>query len=341
MSFSAEKGRCALVTGGAGFIGSHLVDCLLDAGWKVTVLDNFSTGRLDNLSQAASKGARVVNGSVVDAQAVEKAMVGIDVVFHLAALADIVPSIKDPISYFEANVVGTATVVQAAKNLGVKKFVYAASSSCYGLAREHPTTEDADIRPQYPYALTKWLGEELVRHWGSVYKFPWISLRLFNVYGSRGRTSGTYGAVMGVFLAQKLAGAPLTIVGDGTQTRDFTHVSDVARAFLRAAESEVQGEALNVGSGATYSVNYLAELIGGDRVRIPERPGEPKVTFADTRKIAEFLGWEPQVSFESGVAGVLGEIENWRKAPIWNPRSIKEATLDWFTYLGDDRLNRD
>ena len=186
-----------------------------------------------------------------------------------------------------------------------------------------------------PYALTKRLGEEIALHFGQVYKFPVVSLRLFNVYGPRSRTSGTYGAVFGVFLAQKLAGKPFTVVGDGNQTRDFTYVTDVADAFVTAAESSASGVILNVGSGQTVSVNRLCELLGGDKTYIPKRPGEPDCTFADVRRINEVLGWSARVNIESGVQEVLRNIDYWRDAPVWTPSSIATATEDWFKYLGN------
>jgi UDP-glucose 4-epimerase len=186
----------------------------------------------------------------------------------------------------------------------------------------------------YSYALTKYLGEECAFHWRQTYHLPCVSLRLFNVYGPRARTHGTYGAVFGVFLAQKLAGKPFTVVGDGTQTRDFTFVTDVVDAFVKAAESDADGETFNVGSGGSYSINQLVELLGGDVVRIPKRPGEPDCTFADTSKIAARLGWRPQVRFEQGVRIMLDSIQEFRDAPVWNRDSIATATRDWFTYLG-------
>lgn len=171
-------------------------------------------------------------------------------------------------------------------------------------------------------------------HWCQVYKIPSVSLRFFNVYGPRSRTSGTYGAVFGVFLAQKLARQPFTVVGDGTQTRDFTFVTDVADAVVRAAESSVSGEIMNVGSGNTYSVNRLVELLGGEKVHIPKRPGEPDCTFADMTKIRSLLGWHPQVAFEDGVEQMIEHIEYWRKAPVWTVDSVAEATKDWHAFLG-------
>jgi len=325
----------AVVTGGAGFIGSHLVERLLADGHAVVVLDNLSTGRLANLEHLRGQSRLEFNRvDLAEFGRAEEFFRGADWVFHLAALADIVPSIQRPLEYHRANVDGTVAVLEAARAAGVKRFVYAASSSCYGLPDEYPTPETAPIRPQYPYALTKYLAEECVRHWHQVYHLPAVSLRLFNVYGPRARTGGTYGAVFGVFLAQKLAGRPFTVVGDGNQTRDFTFVTDVAEAFVRAAESGVEGEIFNVGSGGTYSVNRLVELLGGEVVHLPKRPGEPDCTFADTAKIERVLGWRARVSFEEGVAVMLGHIEDWRQAPVWEPESIAQATREWFDCLG-------
>lgn len=323
----------AIVTGGGGFIGSHLVDLLVKEGHTVSVLDNFSTGRPDNLS--GHKGHRRVSVHRVDVSrdSLTEWFHDADWVFHLAALADIVPSIQRPLDYHQANVNGTIAVVEAARNAGVKRFVYTASSSCYGIPDDVPTPETAHIRPQYPYALSKALGEQIVMHWGDVYSLPVVSLRLFNVYGPRSRTAGTYGAVFGVFLAQKLNGQPFTVVGDGTQTRDFTYVTDVARAFLAAATSNVRQEIFNVGSGGTYSVNRLVELLKGPVVCIPKRPGEPDCTYADTAKIRTLLNWKPEVSLEEGVGRLLASIEDWRTAPVWTPESISTATKEWFQYL--------
>jgi UDP-glucose 4-epimerase len=327
--------RRIVVTGGAGFIGSHLVERLLADGHTVAVLDNLSTGRMENLDQVKDNlQCSIYRVDVSNYSEIKQFFEGVDWVFHLAALADIVPSIQQPLAYHKANVDGTIAVLEAARSAGVRRFVYAASSSCYGIPDEFPTPETAPIRPMYPYALTKYLGEQYVLHWNKVYRLPCVSLRLFNVYGPRARTTGTYGAVLGVFLAQKLAGKPFTVVGDGKQTRDFTFVTDVVGAFVWAAESEIAGEILNVGSGGTYSVNHLVSLLGGGVVHIPKRPGEPDCTFADIRKISRMLGWKPRVSFEDGVQIMLQNIDQWRDAPVWGENSIAEATRDWFTYLG-------
>lgn len=324
----------AIVSGGGGFIGSHLVDRLLADGHTVTLLDNFSTGRPENLTHhRGHPGLHIVWADVVDLEDTRRHFEGVDWVFHLAALADIVPSIRDPLAYHRANVDGTVAMLEAARSARVKRFIYAASSSCYGIADEFPTRETAPVRPMYPYALTKLIGEQCTLHWNQVYGLPCVSLRLFNVYGPRARTSGTYGAVFGVFLAQKLANRPLTVVSDGTQTRDFTFVTDVVEAFVVAATSEVRGEVFNVGSGGTYSVNTLVELLGGEATYIPKRPGEPDCTLADITKIRRVLGWEPTVSFETGVKIMLENIEQWRDAPVWTPDAISTANREWFKYL--------
>jgi UDP-glucose 4-epimerase len=318
--------RRSLVTGGAGFIGSHLVDRLLADGHEVVVIDDYSTGRPQNLEHLKGHPRLSIHeADICDRPRIAPLFAGIEWVFHLAALADIVPSIERPSDYFRANVIGTQSVLEAARAAGVKRFVYAASSSCYGIPDSYPTPESAAIRPQYPYALTKRLGEELVMHWGQVYGMPVISTRFFNVYGPRSRTSGTYGAVFGVFLAQKLHGQPYTVVGDGTQTRDFTFVTDVTAALTAAAASSVRGEIFNVGSGATYSVNRLVELLGGPKIHIPKRPGEPDCTFADIAKIKDALGWAPKVTIEAGVKAMLENIDYWRQAPVWTPQSIEKA----------------
>ncbi len=323
-----------IVTGGAGFIGSHLTEKLLKDNHKVIVLDNFSTGRKENLAHLKNNSKlRIVKADITNFKAITPYFKGIDWVFHLAALADIVPSIVKPLDYHKNNVDGTVNVLEASRLANVKRFIYTASSSCYGIPDKYPTPETAEIRPQYPYALTKCLGEQYALHWSKLYKLPVISLRLFNVYGPRSRTSGTYGAVFGVFLAQKLRNKPLTVVGDGTQKRDFTFVSDICEAFIKAAKSNIQNEIFNVGSGNPQSINRLVELLGGEVVYIPKRPGEPDCTWADISKIKKALNWQPKVTFETGVRIMLENIDYWRKAPLWTENKIAKATKDWFRYL--------
>ena len=323
----------SLVTGGAGFIGSHLVDALLTQGDEVTVLDNFSTGRPENLNHIENEMELVEVDLSLDGTWTNH-FKGVDRVFHLAALADIVPSIENPDTYYQANVTGSFNVMKACKEFNVGKVVYSASSSCYGIPDIVPTPESAEIRPQYPYALTKFLGEQIVMHWSNVYRVPSVSTRFFNVYGPRSRTSGTYGAVFGVFLAQKLSDKPFTVVGDGKQTRDFTHVEDVTSALITVSESTLEGEIINIGSDNTYSINHIVELLGGDVVHIPKRPGEPDCTWADISKAKKLLKWSPTVSIEQGINNLLDNIDYWSEAPVWDADSISIATRKWFEYLG-------
>ena len=312
-----------------------MVDLLISLGQDVVVVDNFSTGRPDNLAQhRGSPHLRVVEADVCDSSLIAPEFAGARWIFHFSALADIVPSIERPETYLRATVMGTLGVLEAARAAGAERFVYSASSSCYGIPDVYPTPETAAIRTEYPYALSKLLGEQMALHWSRVYRLPVVSLRYFNAYGPRSRTSGTYGAVFGVFLAQKLNGHPFTVVGDGTQTRDFVFVTDVARANLLAAQSGSVGEVFNVGTGAPQSVNRLVELLGGPVVHVPKRPGEPDSTHADICKIRRVLGWEPQVGFEEGVKVMLDHIEDWRAAPVWTVDTIARATRDWFKYLG-------
>jgi UDP-glucose 4-epimerase len=324
----------AVVTGGAGFIGSHMVDLLLDRGFAVRVIDNLVGGRLENLAHRGPDPRLSVD--VRDLRKVQPGdllFAGVSYVFHFAGIGDIVPSIERPTEYMSANVMGTVHALEAARSAGVRKFVYAASSSCYGIATELPTTEHAPIRPEYPYALSKYQGEQAVLHWGQVYKLPVVSVRIFNAYGPRSKTTGAYGAVFGVFLAQKLNGKPLTVVGDGTQRRDFVFATDLARAFLAAAVSSRHQEIYNVGAGNPQPVNRLVELLGGEVVYVPKRPGEPDCTWADIAKITSELGWTPEVSFEAGVAEMVRNIDYWRQAPVWDPASIAQATQTWFAML--------
>lgn len=324
----------ALVTGGAGFIGSHMVDLLLERGYTVRVIDNLVGGREANLAHHAgdprlSLDTRDIRG--IDAA--DSLFRDVRYVFHFAGIGDIVPSIDRPVDYMDTNVMGTVRMLEGARHAQAAKFVYAASSTCYGLAAV-PTREDHPIDPQYPYALSKYMGEQAVFHWERLYRLPANSIRIFNAYGIRSRTSGAYGAVFGVFLRQKLAGTPFTVVGDGTQRRDFIYASDVARAFLAAAETERSGGAYNVGAGNPQSVNRLAELLGGPKIHIPKRPGEPDCTWADISRITRELGWRPEISFEEGVARVMANIAYWGEAPLWTPETIRQATSTWFKYLG-------
>jgi UDP-glucose 4-epimerase len=324
----------AVVTGGAGFIGSHMVDALLAEGFAVRVIDNLAGGHRSNLDHHKGNPDLAYYWQDIRQLVPDSPIfAGARYVFHFAGIGDIVPSIEQPTQYMDTNVQGTVRVLECARHAGVDKFVYAASSSCYGLAAV-PTAEDHPIAPQYPYALSKYQGEQAVFHWGRVYGLPVNSVVIFNAYGPRVRTSGVYGAVFGVFFRQKLAGRPYTVVGDGSQRRDFIYVTDVAQAFLAAARTPISGERFNVGAGNPQSINRLVELLGGDVVYIPKRPGEPDCTFANISKIVSLLGWKPVVSFEDGVRRMLVDIERWRDAPLWDPDRIAEATKTWFRYLG-------
>jgi UDP-glucose 4-epimerase len=325
----------AVVTGGAGFIGSHMVDLLVERGYRVHVVDNLAGGREANLAQhAANPDVALERRDIRSYAAGDAFFKDARHVLHFAGIGDLVPAIERPLEYLSVNVQGTVQMLECARGAGgtLRKFVYAASSTCYGLA-DVPTTEDHPIRPEHPYALSKNLGEQACLHWHRVYGLPVNVIRIFNAYGTRARTSGAYGAVFGVFLRQKLAGKPFTVVGDGTQRRDFVYVTDVARAFLAACESGLAGRTWNVGAGNPQSVNRLVELLGGEAVHIPKRPGEPDCTFADISRIRRELGWEPLVSFEQGVAQVLENIDYWRDAPLWDEASIAQATETWFRYL--------
>ncbi len=324
----------AVVTGGAGFIGSHMVDVLLAHGYSVRVIDNLTGGRTSNLAHL--KDRPDVECFWQDIRALEPtSTVFKDArhVFHFAGIGDIVPSIEKPTEYMDVNIQGTVRVLECARAANVEKFVYAASSSCYGLAST-PTDEKDPIAPQYPYALSKYLGEVSAFHWHQVYKLPVNSVCIFNAYGPRVRTTGVYGAVFGVFFRQKLAGKPYTVVGDGTQTRDFIYVTDIAEAFVAAAESGISGERFNVGAGKPQPINRLVEILGGEVIYVPKRPGEPDCTWANITKIQTLLGWKPTISFEEGVKRMLTDIELWRDAPLWDPNSIAKATETWFRYLG-------
>ena len=328
------KKSTAVVTGGCGFIGSHLADYLIELNFEVIVIDNLSVGRRENISHLFENSSfTFVEADITNFDLIEPIFRGADWVFHLAALADIVPSIESPTEYYNSNVNGTFNVLQACRKHKVTKIIYAGSSSCYGIPDEYPTKETASIRPQYPYALTKNIGEQLVMHWCQLYNLPAISLRFFNVYGPRARTSGTYGAVFGVFLAQKLANKPYTVVGDGNQSRDFTFVSDVVSSIIAAAESDLSGEIINIGSNNTYSINRLVELLRGEITYIPKRPGEPDCTWADITKATKLLNWEPKVGLEEGVGILLNNMEYWVDAPLWDEKTIAKATKSWFKYL--------
>lgn len=331
-----------LVTGGAGFIGSHVTDLLLENGYLVNVVDNLYSGSLKNLEiNLKNSNLNFYQNDISEIELNHKCFQEVNFIIHLAGLGDIVPSINSPLDYFKINCYGTSRIMEAAKRNKIQRVVYAASSSCYGNAAI-PTRETDEINPLHPYAFTKYIGELSAFHWSRVYGVEVNSIRIFNAYGPRSKTTSNYGAMFGVFMKQLIEGEPLTIVGDGNQTRDFVYVTDVAKAFLLAATSNVHGEIFNVGSGNPRSVNEVANMLSQSRAFTPERPGEPKVTWANISKIHNMLGWQPQVTLENGIAKMLHNIEFWKDAPLWTKEKINLATSDWFKYLGqkitDDQI---
>tara|TARA_B100000029_G_C17492463_1_gene929625 strand:- start:91 stop:1083 length:993 start_codon:yes stop_codon:yes gene_type:complete len=326
-----------VVTGGAGFIGSHMVDLLLKKGFSVTILDNFSGGHKKNLKHnLKNKNLKIKRLDIRKLKKNDKIFSNVDYVFHFAGIGDIVPSIEKPYEYMEVNVQGTIKVLEASRFYKIKKFVYAASASCYGKTKK-PVDENHKINLEHPYALSKFLGEKAVLHWHKVYGLPVNSIRIFNAYGPRVRTTGAYGAVIGVFFKQKIEKKPLTIVGNGKQSRDFVYVKDVAQAFFLAAKTKFNGQVYNVGTGKPQSVNHLASLIGGKKSFIPDRPGEPRKSSADIRKIKKELKWFPLIKFNDGIKSMIKEIHKWKDAPLWTPKKIKKATKTWFSYLKNSK----
>ncbi len=325
-----------IITGGAGFIGSHLVEhlSLVKKIKKIIVLDNLKDGSKKNLKKALkSKKIFLHKADIRNYKKIEKHFKNTDAVIHLAALSDIVPSIEEPRDYLETNFNGTLNILEAMRNHKVQKIIYAASSSCYGIPKKTPTKEKDIIDTKYPYAFSKYVGEELIIHYSKVYKLNYISLRLFNVYGTRSRTNSAYGAALGVFLKQKLANKPFTVIGNGKQKRDFIHVSDVCNVFTKAIFSKYKNDIFNIGTGSPKSVNEMLKLIGGKKIFIPKRPGEPSVTHANIAKVKSRLKWKPKMSFKDGIKDVLENIDYWKKSILWNKNSIKKATKNWFKYL--------
>lgn len=321
-----------LITGGAGFIGSHLAEYLVKKNYKVTIIDNLSTGRLHNI-RGFKKNIKFIKADLSKNGSWVKNLKGVKVIFHLAALADIVPSIQNPSKYFDANVVGTKNIIEAAINYKVKKIIYSASSSCYGIPKKYPTRENSKLDPKYPYALTKMIGEQILLNYGSLFNVKILSLRLFNVYGPRSRTNGTYGAMFGVFLKQKIANYPMTVIGDGKQKRDFTYIDDVVRAFAKTINYNFKVNIMNVGTGRPVTINKIVSMLNSKKIFIPKRPGEPDITSADNSLIKKELGWLPRVNIKDGINLLLKNLDYWKQAPLWTKKKIKVATKDWFKYL--------
>jgi UDP-glucose 4-epimerase len=301
-----------VVTGGAGFIGSHLVERLLkDKKIKsIVIIDYCKNGTRNIKHLLTNKRIKLVKLNIINLKKNNVNFKSIDCVFHLAAIADIVPSITDPINYYHTNVNGTLNVLEAMRFNKIKNIVYAASSSCYGIPKKFPTSESDKIDLRFPYSLTKYQGEQLIVHWSHVYNIRYVSLRLFNVYGLRSRTSGAYGAVMGVFLKQKIANKPLTIVGDGNQTRDFVNVVDVAEAFYKAFLLKKKNEIINIGSSLPIKINTLAKMISDNVGHIPKRPGEAKRSFANILKAKKILKWKPKIPLKIYIKDLINKATN-------------------------------
>ena len=282
-----------IVTGGAGFIGSNLVDKLIEQGVEVTILDNLSTGKEENINPKA----KFINCDISTASEIDMLFYinGADVVFHLAALARVQPSIEDPISFNEVNVKGTLNVLLAAHKAKVKRVVYSASSSCYGDATKFPTPEEHSTNPLSPYGLQKYVGEQYCKMFSEVYNLDTVSLRYFNVYGERMNLEGAYCLVLGIFAQKMLEGKPLTINNDGEQRRDFTYVGDVVEANILAAthKEPLNGEAFNIGNGKEFTVNEIADMLGGEK-QYGNKVIEPFRTLADNSKALLMLNWDPK-----------------------------------------------
>ena len=304
-----------IVTGGAGFIGSHLVERLLkDKKIKSIVIIDYCKSGIRNIKHLLNnKRIKLVKLNIVNLKKNNANFKSIDCIFHLAAKAGVVPSIADPINYYHTNVNGTLNVLEAMRFNKIKKIIYASSSSCYGTTKKFPTSENDKIDLRFPYSLTKYTAEQLIVHWSHVYNIRYVSLRLFNVYGLRSRTSGSYGAVIGVFLKQKIAKRPLTIVGDGNQTRDFINVADVVEAFYRAFLLKKDNEIINIGSSLPIKINIIAKIISNNFVYISKRQGEPHKSHANILKAKKILNWKPKVSLKAGILELLNNINLYKK----------------------------
>jgi UDP-glucose 4-epimerase len=294
----------SVITGGCGFIGSHHVDLLVSKGHEVRIIDNMVAGSLDNIKQhIQNRNVILHTDDINDLKTESRIFKDADYVFHFAGLPSIRPSLEDPAPYIKTNVYGTAKVLECARYAKVKKFIYAASSACYGEADVHPTPETAEIKLQHPYGLSKHLGEVATLHWYHCFGLPTASIRMFDITGE-----GADSTVMKIFLDLKRANKPITIFGDGNQERDFVDVRDVCRAYLMLAESNIVGEVINIGSGKPQTVNYLVDLLGCERVYLPKRENEPYLHCADISKAKKLLGWEPEIPFEETIKRILASI---------------------------------
>ena len=298
---ASVAGRTVIVTGGAGFIGSNLVDALVEAGARVRVIDNLATGRRENLNSSAD----VIDADIRDAAAIAPAFAGIDCVFHVAALPRIPLSIAKPLETHLTNVVGTLNVLMAAREARVRRVIFSGSSSVYGNA-PIPMVETMTPDPQSPYALQKLEAEQYARMFHRLYGMQTLTLRYFAVYGPRMAYEGAYMLAIAAFLRARREGRAMEIFGDGEQTRDFTHVRDVVRANILAAGCEVaDGRAINIGRGRNVSIKAIAAIVGGPVVYREPRAADMRHTLADNSQARRVLGWMPEIDVEAGIAELL------------------------------------
>lgn len=326
-----------LITGGAGFIGSHTAESLIlnKKIKKIIIIDNLDDGSKKNLTNIIkNKKVKLYKRNINNLNSIKKFFYKIDCVIHLAALSDVVPSIENPRDYLYTNIVGTINVLECMRMQSVKNIIYSASSSCYGNSPKTPTNENSEINPKYPYAFSKYIGENIIKHYYDIYGINFVSLRLFNVYGTRSRTNSAYGAAIGVFLKQKLEGYPFTVIGNGKQQRDFIYVTDVANLIKKILTKKLKNEIYNVGASDPKSINNLVKILKGKKIFIPKRPGEPFITHANINKIKKHYSWKPNITLEKGLKKILKEKNYWKNSPLWTTNKIKRATKNWFKIMG-------
>ena len=331
------KKKYCLITGCAGFIGGHLAEYLLKKDMVVYGIDNLSTGKKSTIDLIKKKYKNFIffNKDICQIKSILINIKKIDYVFHFAGYGELVPSMENPIEYIENNSLNSAKLINEIikKKYKIKKFIYAASSTCYGL-NNGKTSEKSKISLEHPYALSKYAGELFILNLGKIYNLPVISIRIFNAYGPRSRTNSSYGAVIGVFLKQKIENFPLTIVGDGSQKRDFLYISDLCDAFYKSAVSKYKNEIFNLGFGKANSINYLSSLIKAKKKKfIKWRPGEPIKTEANITKIKKFIKWKPKISLKTGINTVLNDIIYFKEAPLWTAKKINYALRTWNKFL--------
>jgi UDP-glucose 4-epimerase len=330
--------KVAIITGGAGFIGSHMVEFLLKKNFFIFAIDNLSNGKIKNLNDVLENpNFKFLNLDIKKKISKNIFKKKVDYIYHFAGIGDVVPSIEKPIEYLNNNFIGTSQILELARELRIKKLIYAASSSCYGINNKKISEKDG-INLEHPYALSKFYAEKLCFFWAKLYKINVVSIRIFNAYGPRVRTNNNYGAVFGVFFKQKLENKPLTVVGNGKQKRDYIYVTDVCNAFYLASQKKkADNQIFNLGTGKPQEINKLVKILNSKIIKIPWRPGEPRVTWANINKIKKYLNWKPKITFDYGVKKMLIDINYWKNAPLWNKKKIEKATKNWFKILDEKK----